>query len=44
LHPRQTQREERLKKEIEEYRRNNPKITETFADLKRKLVDVSMDE
>nr|POF06553.1 protein stabilized1 [Quercus suber] len=30
-------REARLKQEIEKYRASNPKITEQFADLKRKL-------
>lgn len=30
-----------MKKEIEKYRAENPKITEQFADLKRQLGDVS---
>lgn len=34
-------REARLKKELEEYRRDNPKITEQFAALKRGLNEVS---
>ena len=33
-----------LKQEIEEYRTSNPKITEQFADIKRKLVDLSAQE
>ncbi|GFR44314.1 hypothetical protein Agub_g5438 [Astrephomene gubernaculifera] len=37
-------REKRLKEELERYRAENPKITEQFADLKRKLADVSVDE
>lgn len=37
----QERREARLKAEIEKYRAENPKITEQFADLKRKLGDVS---
>jgi len=41
---RRDRREARLKKEIEEYRANNPKITEQFADLKRKLTEVSEEE
>eukprot|EP00854_Cymbomonas_tetramitiformis_P014314 gene14314-16926_t len=41
---RRDRREARLKKEIEEYRASNPKITEQFADLKRKLSDVTEDE
>lgn len=36
----QEQREKRLKEEIEKYRAENPKITEQFADLKRKLAEV----
>lgn len=38
---RRDQREARLKQELEHYRKNNPKITEQFADLKRKLDQVS---
>lgn len=41
---RKDRREQRLKEEIEKYRANNPKITEQFADLKRKLVTMSGDE
>ena len=33
---RRERREKRLKEEIEKYRKENPKITEQFADLKRK--------
>jgi pre-mRNA-processing factor 6 len=42
--PEQERREKRLKEEIEKYRAENPKITEQFADLKRKLAEVSTDE
>lgn len=38
---RKDRREARLKEEIEKYRANNPKITEQFADLKRKLYTMS---
>ncbi len=41
---RQDRREARLKEEIEKYRAENPKITEQFADLKRKLAGVSETE
>ncbi|GFH06286.1 TPR_REGION domain-containing protein [Haematococcus lacustris] len=41
---RRERREKRLKEEIERYRAENPKITEQFADLKRKLSEVSSDE
>mmetsp|Transcript_33560 Transcript_33560/g.94959 ORF Transcript_33560/g.94959 Transcript_33560/m.94959 type:complete len:924 (+) Transcript_33560:85-2856(+) len=41
---RRERREARLKAEIEKYRAENPKITEQFADLKRKLSDVSSEE
>ncbi|CAK9227238.1 unnamed protein product [Sphagnum troendelagicum] len=41
---RKDRREARLKKEIEKYRASNPKITEQFADLKRKLVTLSSTE
>lgn len=41
---RREQREARLKEEVEKHRRDNPKITEQFADLKRKLADVSYAE
>ncbi len=40
----QDRREARLKDEIEKYRAENPKITEQFADLKRKLGQVSESE
>ncbi|ERN19157.1 hypothetical protein AMTRI_Chr10g232660 [Amborella trichopoda] len=38
---RKDRREARLKQEIEKYRASNPKITEQFADLKRKLHTMS---
>ena len=38
---RREQREKRLAEEIEKYRLENPKITEQFADLKRKLGTMS---
>ncbi|KAK1266547.1 hypothetical protein QJS04_geneDACA000519 [Acorus gramineus] len=38
---RKDRREARLKQEIEKYRASNPKITEQFADLKRKLYTLS---
>lgn len=41
---RKDRREKRLKEEIEKYRANNPKITEQFADLKRKLQTMSSTE
>jgi pre-mRNA-processing factor 6 len=41
---RRAQREARLKEELEKYRRDNPKITEQFRDLKRKLGDVTYEE
>lgn len=41
---RKDRREARLKEEIEKYRASNPKITEQFADLKRKLHTLSADE
>lgn len=41
---RKDRREARLKQEIEKYRASNPKITEQFADLKRKLYTLSSDE
>ncbi|KAH7325908.1 PRP1 splicing factor, N-terminal-domain-containing protein [Stachybotrys elegans] len=41
---RRRQREEREKAEREEYERNNPKIQQQFADLKRALSTVSDDE
>ena len=41
---RRDQREARLKAELEKYRKENPKITEQFADAKRKLSEVSYEE
>lgn len=41
---RKDRREARLKEEIEKYRASNPKITEQFADLKRKLYTLSTDD
>ncbi|KAK9825509.1 hypothetical protein WJX74_002649 [Apatococcus lobatus] len=41
---RRERRESRLKDEIEKYRIENPKITEQFADIKRKLAEISNDE
>ncbi|KAG9445376.1 hypothetical protein H6P81_016716 [Aristolochia fimbriata] len=41
---RKDRREARLKQEIEKYRASNPKITEQFADLKRKLCTLSAQE
>ncbi|XP_054786548.1 protein STABILIZED1-like isoform X2 [Prosopis cineraria] len=41
---RKDRREARLKQEIEKYRASNPKITEQFADLKRKLYTISAQE
>ena len=41
---RKKQREAREKAEKEEYERNNPKIQQQFADLKRELVSVTDDE
>ncbi|XP_031482456.1 protein STABILIZED1 [Nymphaea colorata] len=41
---RKDRREARLKQEIEKYRASNPKITEQFADLKRKLIMVTPEE
>lgn len=41
LNLRDTLREEREKQEREEYERNNPKIQQQFADLKRSLATVS---
>jgi pre-mRNA-processing factor 6 len=38
---RRERREARLREQIEQYRASNPKITEQFADLKRKLATVS---
>ncbi len=39
---RRDRREARLKAELEKYRAENPKITEQFADLKRKLADIQV--
>ncbi|XP_027159740.1 protein STABILIZED1 [Coffea eugenioides] len=41
---RKDRREARLKEEIEKYRASNPKITEQFAGLKRKLHTLSAEE
>ncbi|GAV70443.1 PRP1_N domain-containing protein/TPR_14 domain-containing protein [Cephalotus follicularis] len=41
---RKDRREARLKEEIEKYRASNPKITEQFADLKRRLETISYTE
>ncbi|CAL5342579.1 unnamed protein product [Camellia sinensis] len=41
---RKDRREARLKQEIEKYRASNPKITEQFSDLKRKLYTMSANE
>ncbi|CAL1406605.1 unnamed protein product [Linum trigynum] len=41
---RKDRREARLKEEIEKYRASNPKITEQFADLKRKLHTMSAND
>ncbi|CAL0332905.1 unnamed protein product [Lupinus luteus] len=41
---RKDRREARLKQEIEQYCASNPKITEQFVDLKRKLYTVSAEE
>lgn len=41
---RRHRRERRLKEEIEKFRSENPKITEQFADLKRKLSEVTHEE
>lgn len=38
---RRERREKRLKEEIEKYRKENPKITEQFAPLKRELANIS---
>lgn len=37
----QERREERLREEIEKFRRENPKISEQFADLKRRLSELT---
>ena len=37
----QDRRDERLKAEIEKFRQENPKISEQFADLKRKLTELT---
>eukprot|EP01023_Acetabularia_acetabulum_P060541 TRINITY_DN7278_c0_g2_i1.p1 TRINITY_DN7278_c0_g2~~TRINITY_DN7278_c0_g2_i1.p1 ORF type:complete len:352 (-),score=73.48 TRINITY_DN7278_c0_g2_i1:462-1517(-) len=41
---RRERREKRLKEQIEKFRADNPKITEQFADLKRKLEHVRYEE
>lgn len=40
----QERREAKLKEELEKFRAENPKIQEQFADLKRKLADVPVDQ
>ena len=42
-HP-QERREAKLKEELEKFRAENPKIQEQFADLKRKLAEVPVDQ
>ena len=44
VHSVQDRREARLKEEIEKNRAENPKITEQFADLKRKLGQITESE
>lgn len=41
---RKERRETKLKEELEQFRAENPKIQEQFADLKRKLADVPMEQ
>ena len=41
---RRDQREKRLREEVERERKENPKITEQFRDLKRQLADVSYEQ
>lgn len=41
---RRDRREKRLQEQLEKYRADNPKITEQFADLKRKLADIAEDD
>lgn len=41
---RRDRREKRLEEELKKYRTENPKITEQFADLKRKLADIAESE
>lgn len=41
---RRDRREKRLQEQLEQYRADNPKITEQFADLKRKLADIAEDD
>ncbi|PSC71481.1 STABILIZED1-like [Micractinium conductrix] len=41
---RKVQREAKLKEELEKFRADNPKIQEQFADLKRKLAEVPVDQ
>jgi PRP1 splicing factor, N-terminal len=41
---RRDRREKRLQEELKKYRTENPKITEQFADLKRKLADIAESE
>lgn len=40
----QERREAKLKEELEKFRAENPKIQEQFADLKRKLADVPVEQ
>ncbi len=41
---RRDRREKRLEEELKKFRTENPKITEQFADLKRKLADIADEE
>eukprot|EP00884_Botryococcus_braunii_P009418 jgi/Botrbrau1/18478/Bobra.0072s0060.1 len=41
---RRDRREKRLEEELKKYRTENPKITEQFADLKRKLAEIAESE
>lgn len=41
---RRKEREKRLKEDLEQMRKRNPKITETFADLKRGLAELMRPE
>lgn len=40
----QEKRDAKLKEELEKFRAENPKISEQFADLKRKLADVPVEQ
>ena len=44
LERRKRQREENAKRELEEHRRRNPKITEQFQDLKRELSTMTQND